>query len=319
MARAIWSGAISFGLVSIPIKLFNAVSRKSVSFNQLDARTGSRVRQKLVSSDGEEVPRDQVVKGYHLGGDKYVEMTEDDFAQVMPKAQRTIELEEFVDLADIDPVFYDAAYYLVPDKAAVKPYALLTQAMEDAQKVGIARFVMRSKEYVAAIRPTDGRLALSTMIYADELNGLEDVPELDAATSVKLSDREVAMARQLVESLSADFEPEKYHDTYREQLLNLIERKADGEVTEAPAAAEPEDNRVVDLLAALEASVAAAKDARGRHPTSLAGEGSASDGRGKRKARRKADDGDTDADADAEKASAKAEAAPKRARARKSA
>src|SRR3712207_4770261 len=248
MARAIWSGAISFGLVSIPVKLFNAVSRKSVSFNQLDARTGSRVRQKLVSSaDGEEVPRDQVVKGYHLGGDKYVEMTEDDFAQVMPKAQRTIELEEFVDLVDIDPVFYDAAYYLVPDKAAVKPYALLTQAMDDAQKVGIARFVMRSKEYVAAIRPTEGRLALSTMIYADELNDLDDVPELDAASSVKLSDREVAMARQLVESLSADFEPEKYHDTYREQLLDLIERKAEGEVTEAPAAAAPEDHRVGDL------------------------------------------------------------------------
>jgi DNA end-binding protein Ku len=316
MARAIWSGAISFGLVSIPVKLFNAVSRKSVSFNQLDARTGSRVRQKLVSSsDGEEVPREQVVKGYHLGGDKYVEMSEDDFALVMPKAQRTIELEEFVDLDDIDPVFYDSAYYLVPEKAAVKPYALLAQAMEQAQKVGIARFVMRSKEYVAAIRPTDSRLALSTMIYADELNTLEDVPELDAAASVKLSDKEVAMARQLVESLSAEFEPEKYHDTYREQLLGLIERKADGEVTEAPEAAEPEDNRVVDLLAALEASVAAAKDARGRHPTSLPAEGSASGGRSGKRGSRKA----SAKDDEAEKASSEERAPAKRTRARKSA
>ncbi|MCC6435025.1 MAG: Ku protein, partial [Acidimicrobiales bacterium] len=126
MARAIWSGAISFGLVSIPVKLFNAVSRKSVSFNQLDGRSGSRVRQKLVSAaDGEEVSRDQILKGYAIGPDQYVTVSEDELASIMPVAQRTIDLEEFVDLGDIDPVFYDSSYYLVPDKAAVKPYALL--------------------------------------------------------------------------------------------------------------------------------------------------------------------------------------------------
>ncbi|MPY94962.1 MAG: Ku protein [Acidimicrobiia bacterium] len=274
MARAIWSGAVSFGLVSIPVKLFNAVSRKSVSFNQLDARTGARVRQKLVSSvDGEEVTRDQVIKGYSLGADQYVQVGDDELAAIMPTSQRTIELEEFVDLAEIDPVFYDSAYWLVPDQAATKPYALLSQAMDDAQKVGIARFVMRSKQYVAAIRPRDGKLVLSTMVYADELNSVDELPEIEAAEKVELNEREVAMAVQLVDSLSADFEPDKYRDTYREQVLDLIERKAAGEVLEAPAPAEAEESRVVDLLAALEASVQAAKESRGNHPATRAAEG----------------------------------------------
>ena len=188
MARAMWSGAISFGLVSIPVKLFNAVSRKSVSFNQLDGRTGSRVRQKLVSAaDGEEVGRDHILKGYAIGPDQYVTVSEDELASIMPAAQRTIDLEEFVDLADIDPVFYDSAYYLVPDKAAVKPYALLVDAMEQAGKVGIARFVMRSKEYVAALRVREGKLVLNTMVYADELNDVSDLPEIDAAEKVQSS------------------------------------------------------------------------------------------------------------------------------------
>ncbi len=279
MARAIWSGAISFGLVSIPVKLFNAVSRKSVSFNQLDGRTGSRVRQKLVSAaDGEEVGRDQILKGYAIGPDQYVTVSEDELAAIMPAAQRTIDLEEFVDLADIDPVFYDSAYYLVPDQAAVKPYALLVDAMERAGKVGIARFVMRSKEYVAALRVRDGKLVLNTMVYADELNDVSDLAELDAAEKVELTDRERAMAQSLIESLSAEFAPEKYHDTYREQLLGIIERKAAGETEIVVEAAPQAETRVVDLLAALEASVAEAKAARKRHPTAAkakaAGDGS---------------------------------------------
>jgi DNA end-binding protein Ku len=277
MPRAIWSGAISFGLVSIPVKLFNAVSRKNVSFNQLDSRTGARVRQKLVSgTDGADVPREEIIKGYNLGADQYVTVSDDEMAQLMPHAQRTIDLEEFVALDEIDPVFYDSAYYLVPEKAAVKPYALLTKAMGQSEKVGIGRFVMRSKEYVAALRPKDGKLVLSTMVYADELNSVDDFPEIEAAGSVTLSDREVAMATQLVESLSAEFDPDKYHDTYREQLLDLIERKAAGETQVAPAPVAAEDSRVVDLLAALEASVAAAKESRQRHPTALAqGDGAA--------------------------------------------
>jgi DNA end-binding protein Ku len=268
MPRAIWSGAISFGLVSIPVKLFNAVSRKSVSFNQLDSRTNARVRQKLVSSvDGEEVPREQIIKGYPIGPDQFVTVSEDELAAIMPAAQRTIELEEFVDLADIDPVFYDSSYYLVPDKAAVKPYALLVSAMEDSGKVGIARFVMRSKEYVAALRIRDGKLVLNTMVYADELNDVGELPELEAAEKVQLSDRERAMAQTLVESLSAPFEPEKYHDTYREQLVDILERKAAGETEVVIQPVAETETKVVDLLAALEASVAEAKASRGRHPT----------------------------------------------------
>ncbi len=296
MARAMWSGAISFGLVSIPVKLFNAVSRRSVSFNQLDSRTGARVRQKLVSSvDGEEVPRDTIVKGYALGADQYVTVSEDELAAIMPAAQRTIELEEFVDLAEIDPVFYDSAYYLVPDQAAVKPYALLVDAMERTDKVGIARFVMRSKQYVAAIRVKDGTLVLNTMVYADELNDVGEIPEIEAATKVELTDRERAMAETLVASLSAPFEPEKYHDVYREQLLEIIERKAAGEAEVVLQPAAETETKVVDLLAALEASVAEAKAARERHPTALTKAAAAADAeaddapaeKAKRPARRK--------------------------------
>lgn len=266
MPRAIWSGSISFGLVNIPVKLHSAVSRRTVHFNQLDAKTRSRVRQKRVSAeDGSEVPYEQIVKGYELAGGSYVVVSDDELAALDPKAMRTIDIEEFVDLVDIDPVFYDAAYYLVPDRSA-KPYALLTRALEDTGKVGIARFVMRTKQYLAAIRPQGGHLVLSTMVYADEVNDPAEIPELAESAGVELAERELRMAEQLIESLSTDFEPDKFHDTYREAVLELIERKAAGEeVVAAAAAAEPD--RVVDLMSALEASVAAAKEARGRHPT----------------------------------------------------
>lgn len=266
MPRAIWSGSISFGLVNIPVKLYSAVSRKSVHFNQLDARTGQRVKQRRVDAEtGEEVPWDQIVKGYELDSGAYVTVTDDELAALDPKAVRTIDIEEFVDLVSIDPMFYDAAYYLVPDKSS-KPYALLARAMEQEGKVGIASFVMRTKQYLAAIRPQDGRLVLSTMVYADEINDPGAIPELVEAGDVELSERELNMAAQLVESLSADFEPARFQDTYRQSVLDLIERKAAGQEVVVPAAtAEPE--RVVDLMAALEASVAAAKETRKRHPT----------------------------------------------------
>ena len=171
MPRAIWSGAISFGLVNIPIKLYAAVSRKTVSFNQLDARTGARIKYKQVSAaDGEEVPAEQIIKGYELSSGAYVTVGDDEMASLDPDASRTIDIEEFVDLADIDPLFYDSAYLVAPDKATLKPYALLCQAMEESGKVGIARFVMRSKQYLCAVRPKDGALVLSTMVYADEVN-----------------------------------------------------------------------------------------------------------------------------------------------------
>jgi DNA end-binding protein Ku len=270
MPRAIWSGSISFGLVNIPVKLYSAVSRKTVHFNQLDSRTGARVKQKRVDAEtGEEVPWDQIVKGYELDSGAYVTITEDEMAALDPKAVRTIDLEEFVDLSAIDPMFYDAAYYLVPDKSS-KPYALLARAMEEEGKVGIARFVMRTKQYLAAIRPLEGRLVLSTMVYADEVNDPAEIPELADVVDVEVSDKELTMAAQLVESLSTEFEPDRFQDTYRQAVLDLIDRKAAGEEVVVPAAtAEPE--RVVDLMAALEASVAAAKETRQRHPTARKG------------------------------------------------
>src|SRR4051794_7458856 len=276
MPRAIWSGSISFGVVNIPVKLYSAVSRKTVHFNQLDARTNTRVKQKRVSAeDGAEVPYDQIVKGYELSSGAYVVVTDDEMAALDPKALRTIDIDEFVDLTEIDPIFYDNAYYLAPADAS-KPYALLAEAMRESNKVGIAHFVMRTKQYLAAIRPSDGVLMLSTMVYADEVNDPAEIPELTDIDDVTLAPKELEMARQLIDSLAADFVPDKFEDTYRKAVLELIDRKAAGEeVVAAPAAME--SGQVIDLMAALEASVAAAKDARTRHPTGRDGADEAGD------------------------------------------
>ncbi len=269
MPRPIWSGAISFGLVSIPVKLYNAVSKKSVSFNQLDERTGSRIKLKKVSAlDGADVPDEHIVKAYELTKDRYIQVDPDELEPFMPAANKAIELEEFVDLDEIDPIYFDSPYYLAPDKVP-KPYALLVRAMSASNKVGIARFVMRNKQYVAAIRAVDGLLVLNTMVYADEVVAPTAIDELGTLDSIEINDRELTMAEALVQSLSAEFVPDKYKDAYREQVLDLIGRKAAGEAFEAPvaAAAAPQ---VVDLMAALEASVKAAKEARGRHPAATA-------------------------------------------------
>jgi DNA end-binding protein Ku len=267
MPRAIWSGSISFGLVNIPIKLYAAVSRKTVHFNQLDSRTGARVRHKKVSAaDGEEVPSEAIVKGYELASGEYVTVGDDELASLDPEASRAIDIEEFVDLVDIDPIFYDAAYFVAPDKATLKPYALLAQAMEDSGKVAVARFVMRSKQYLCAVRPKDGRLMLSTMVYADELNDANEIPEIADLEGIEVSDKELDMARQLIASLSADFEAERFEDTYRNQVLDLIERKAAGQTEIIAPPVVMEEDKVVDLMAALEASVKSAKAARQRHP-----------------------------------------------------
>ena len=267
MPRAIWSGAISFGLVNIPIKLYAAVSRKNVSFNQLDSRTGSRIKYKKVSAaDGEEVPAEAIVKGYELSSGAYVTIGDDELALLDPEASRSIDIEEFVDLADIDPLFYDSAYYVAPDKATTKPYALLTQAMEESGKVGIARFVMRSKQYLCAIRPKDGKLVLSTMVYADEVNEPTEISEIADLEDVTLTKKELDMARQLIASLSDDFDADKFEDTYRNQVLDLIERKAAGETEIVAPPEQISEDKVVDLMAALEASVKEAKAARKRHP-----------------------------------------------------
>lgn len=269
MPRATWSGAISFGLVNIPVKLYTATSRQTVRFNQIDTRTGSRVRQKKVSdADGTEVPPEDIAKGYELASGSYVIVSEDELAALDPEASRTIDLVEFVDQESIDPIFYDSGYYLAPDQATIKPYALLLSAMTDRDKVGIARFVMRGKEYLAAIRPQGDKLVLSTMLYADEIRDAAEIPELEGLDDVELDDREVKMAGQLIDSLDTEFDPQEFTDTYREKVLDLIERKAAGEEGLVEAPVPVESDKVVDLMAALEASVAEAKKARGRHPSS---------------------------------------------------
>lgn len=268
MPRSIWKGAISFGLVTIPVQLFSAVSRKAVRFNQIDSQTGARVRYKKVSeADGSEMPADRIIKGYELPAGGYVTLTEAELDSLAPAAARTIDIDAFVDLADIDPVFYDSAYHLVPEEAAVKPYKLLAAAMLEAQKVAICRFVMRSKQYVAAVRPVDGRLVLSTMLYHDELVPAAEVGGFDPLSSVQVEERETAMARQLIAALEADFEPGRYRDSYREAVLELIECKAAGEAPATVAPSAPTSDTVIDLMAALEASVEAAKEARRRHPS----------------------------------------------------
>ncbi len=256
-----WSGAISFGLVNVPIKLYSAVSKKTVRFHQLNGETGSRIAQKRVDSvTGEEVPYENLVKGYELTKDRYVLITPDELETLEPEKSRTIDIEDFVDLSEIDPVYYDHPYYLVPDKGAAKAYGLLLNAMKESGRVAIARVILRSKEQLVAIRPGhEGTvLLMETMIFADEVVPTGDIDGLPEAEELQVSEREVAMAQQLIESLVTDFEPERYKDEYREKVLELIERKASGEeITAAPEA--PAPAKVPDLMAALEASLAAVR------------------------------------------------------------
>jgi len=264
MPRSIWSGAISFGLVNVPVKLFSAVSRKAVRFHQLHDETGVRIQQRRVDpSTGEEVAYDNVVKGYEIGPERYVVVTPDELEALDPKKTRSIDITEFVDLEEIDPIFYDHPYYLAPAQGGAKAYKLLFDAMRESGKVAIGKVVIRQKESLVALRPMEGDLlGMTTMLFADEVVDPGALDELEAVEEVEAGERELAMAQQLIESLSADFEPDKYHDTYRERVLELIERKAAGEdVAVQPEAEEP--GPVPDLMAALEASIAAAKDKGG--------------------------------------------------------
>ncbi len=231
-----WSGAISFGLVNVPVKLYSAVSKKTVRFHQLNGETGNRIQQKRMDPEtGEEVAYEKIVKGFELTKDRYVVLTPDEMETLDPEKSRTIDIEDFVDLEEIDPIYYDHPYYLVPDKGAAKAYGLLLGAMERAGKVAIAKVVLRSKEQLVAIRPSNNILMMETMIFHDEVVSHEDIDDLPDAKDLKASDRELKMAEQLIESLSSDFDPEKYGDEYREKVLALIEKKAQGEeITASP-------------------------------------------------------------------------------------
>jgi DNA end-binding protein Ku len=259
MPRSIWSGAISFGLVNVPVKLYSAVSRKTVRFNQLNEKTGNRIQMKRTDPEtGDDVPFDQIVKGFELTKDRYVVITPDELDALDPERTRTIQIEEFVDQIDIDPIYYDHPYYLVPDKGSAKAYGLLLNAMQASDKVAIARVVIRSKEALVAIRPAGDILMMETMIFHDEVVPHDEIDDLPDSKDLDVSDREVKMAQQLIDSLSSEFDPSQYRDEYRDKVLELIERKAQGEeIAVQPEA--PEPAKVPDLMAALEASLAAVK------------------------------------------------------------
>ncbi len=286
MARAIWSGAISFGLVNVPVKLYSATSPKSVRFHQLSSKTGARIRQKRVdSTTGDEVPFEEIVKGYEITPDRYVLIDPDELDALDPKATKTIDIEEFADLEEIDPIYYDHSYYLAPTAGGAKAYRLLLDAMRESAKVGIGRVVLRSKQQLCALRPTDDVLTLTTMLWGDEVLKPDRLDELDAIADAEATPRELKMAEQLIASLSSDFDPTKFRDEYRDRVLELIERKASGEeIAVQPQAEEPD--AAPDLMAALEASLAAVRSDEVPEPKPA------------RASRKRGSDSDSDGDGD---------------------
>ncbi len=271
MPRAIWSGSISFGLVNVPVKLYSAVHSQGLSFHQFEEGTNARVRNKRVSEKtGKEVDYDDIVKGYEVKKGQYVMVDPDELAGFAPRASRTIDIEDFVALDEIDPIYFDATYYLAPENSdgARKAYALLLKAMEEHGKVAIGRLVMRNKQYLAAIRPLDKVLAVSTMRFHDEVVSPSDIEGIPTGRSApRAAPGEVKMASQIIDSMSREWDPKRYEDTYRVQVLDFLKKKAAGK--EIVVEEEPEEqSNVTDLMAALEASLAAAKKTGSRRRSS---------------------------------------------------
>jgi DNA end-binding protein Ku len=263
MAKAIWTGSLSFGLVNVPVGLYSATEDRSIHFNQFRAGTPERIRNKRVGEQsGEEVAYADIVKGYDLGGGEYVILTPEELASVAPGPSRTIEVTDFVDLADIDPIYFDKPYFLAPHgKHGDRAYELLRRVMAETNKVAIATFVMRDKQYLVAVRPETSALVLETLLFADEVR--DPQKEIDVLpVQASFEDRELDMAKLLIDSMTTAWEPERYHDTYRERVEELIDQKRQGTVvvSEGPRA---EPAPVVDLLAALQASVSAARGRAG--------------------------------------------------------
>jgi DNA end-binding protein Ku len=265
-----WTGTIGFGMVTVPVKLYSAVDRKTVRFHQLSGKSGVRVAQKRVDpSTGEEVPYAELVKGYELAPDRYVVIEPGELETLQPKKTKTIEIEEFVDLSQIDPVFYDHPYYLAPGQGGSKPYRLLLEAMRETGKVAIARVVIRSKEQLVAVRPMGDVLGMATMLFADEVLSPERLDEVAEAKDVKTTKRELDVAKQLVDSLAANFEPDAFQDTYREEVLALIERKAQGKAIAVQPAPEAVAAPAPDLMSALKASLDAVRAREGKTPSGV--------------------------------------------------
>jgi DNA end-binding protein Ku len=259
MARAIWSGSISFGLLNVPVKLYSAVARRGIALREIRESDSARIKHRRVAEGtDEEVPYDEIIKAFEITKDRYVPITKDEMASLDPKKTRAIEVQDFVEIAEIDPIYFDSPYYLGPADGAERAYSLLAQAMEASGKVAIARFVFRNKEHLAAIRPGDGVLTLTTMRFADEVVPPSELDDVLPSEAPEVPKREVEMAEQLIDSLTASFDPSAYRDEYREELLAMIERKAAGEeVVAAPEGEEREATKAPDLMAALEESIAA--------------------------------------------------------------
>jgi DNA end-binding protein Ku len=259
MARAIWSGSISFGLLNVPVRMYSAVARRNIALREIRESDSSRIKHRRVAEGtDEEVPYDEIIKAYELTPGQYVPLTKEEMGALAPEKTRAIDVQDFVDLDEIDPMYFDSPYYLGPADGAEKAYSLLAKAMAASGKVAIARFVLRNKEHLAAIRSNGEVLTLTTMRFADEVVPPSELDILPEKAS-KPARREQEMAEQLIDSLSTDFDPEAYHDEYREQLLKLIERKAEGKEIVASEAETPKATKAPDLMAALEASIAAAQ------------------------------------------------------------
>jgi DNA end-binding protein Ku len=261
MPRAIWSGTISFGLLNVPVKLYSAVARRGISLREIRESDGARIKHRRVAEGtDEEVPYGEIVKAFEITPDRYVPLSKDEMAAFAPEKTRAIEVQDFVDLEQIDPIYFDSPYYLGPAEGAEKAYSLLAKAMEESGKVAVARFVFRNKEHLAALRANDGVLTLTTMRFADEVVPPSELEDVLPEGKAKVAAREVEMAEQLIDSLTTEFDPGAYRDEYREQLLALIERKAEGkDVLTAPETEEPQPTSAPDLMAALEESIAAVK------------------------------------------------------------
>ena len=259
-SRPVWTGTISFGLVTIPVRLFLAVREKRLAFRSLHDQDQVPLKQKLYCpADGKEVHSEHIVKGFEVEKDQYVVVRESELEAVMPKATKAIEIQDFVSLEEIDPVFFDRAYYVVPKPEGSRPYKLLLEALAKKKKVGIAKVVMHNKEYLAALRPLEDALCMETMHFGDEVVPASKVEAVDAKT--KVDAREMKIAEQLIDSLTSKFDPGKYHDEYREAVMELVEKKARGEKVVVRPEGERAAPRGKDLIAALEASLAKAKEA----------------------------------------------------------
>jgi len=255
MARAIWKGSISFGLVNIPIALYPATRREELKFRLLRKTDLSPVNYKRVAeTDGKEVPWDQIVKGYEYEKGKYIVLKDEDFQRVDVEATQTVDIQDFVELDEIDPIFFYKPYYLEPQKGGDKAYALLRDALKDSKKVGVAKVVIKTREYLAGVKPEDGALVLELMHFADEL---ANTSKLHIPKKVEIGKREITMANSLIDSMSSKWNPEKYKDDYREALMEVIEEKVEAggkEIEEKPKKA-PKPTKVIDLVSVLQKSL----------------------------------------------------------------